>query len=147
VHCGNHRLCRLAVPAIQNRIAYRERHGRVWERISSTRRSGRPVAGVQSLIGNEAGKALVHVVLVVAMEQRVARMIRDEVDLRSGIARHADRILHHAGCRPVADLGELECMAVHVDRMLVAAAHSQVINSRFWRWTATLFRRPEFWTG
>jgi hypothetical protein len=69
------------------------------------------------------------VILMMAMEERVTGMIGDEVDLRGGIARHADRILQHAGGRLVADPGELECMPVHVDGMLVAAVvvHDEAI--------------------
>jgi len=45
-------------------------------------------------IGDQSRKALVHVVLMMAVEQCVARIVGHKIDLRRGIARHADRVLH-----------------------------------------------------
>src|SRR5258708_37317080 len=67
---------------------------------------------------------------MMAMEQRVAGVVGDEVDLRRRVAWHADRILHDSRGLPVADLGDLEAMAVQVGRMLVAAVvfHEQAVT-------------------
>lgn len=48
-----------------------------------------------SHVGEETRKALIHVVLVMAMEKCVAGIVRHEVDLRLGIAGHADGVLDH----------------------------------------------------
>jgi hypothetical protein len=38
---------------------------------------------------------ILNVVLMMAMEERVARIVGHKVDFRGGVARHTDRILHN----------------------------------------------------
>jgi hypothetical protein len=60
--------------------------------------SQKPVFGLVSSIGNQAREAFVHVILMMAMEERVARIVGHEVDFRGGKARQAYGVLDHAGC-------------------------------------------------
>lgn len=45
----------------------------------------RAEAQLGSSIGNEPGEALVHVILVMAVEERRSGVVRDEIDLRGSI--------------------------------------------------------------
>ena len=53
-------------------------------------------SGPISDVRDRPRKALVHVILVMAMEKRVAGIIGHRVDFRRAIAWHADRVLHDA---------------------------------------------------
>jgi len=82
----------------------------------------RAEAQIGSSIGNEPGEALVHVILVMAVEERRSGVVRDEIDLRSRVSRHADRVLDDAGGRLVADLRDLEGVTVQMNGVFVATA-------------------------
>src|ERR1700739_2215216 len=56
--------------------------------------SGELENGLSLRIGDQPRKTLVHMVLMMAMEQRAAGIIGDKRDLRRGVARHADGVLH-----------------------------------------------------
>ena len=58
----------------------------------------KPVFGLTSSIGDQAREAFVHVILMMAMEERVARIVGHEVDFRGGKARQAYGVLDDAGC-------------------------------------------------
>jgi hypothetical protein len=49
--------------------------------------SKKPVFGLISSIGDQAREAFVHVILMMAVEERVARIVGDEVDFSGGIPR------------------------------------------------------------
>src|SRR6266511_2506375 len=72
-------------------------------------------------ICHQAHEPLVLVILMVAVEQRRPRVIRNEIDLDRAEARHVDGIFQHAGGRLVADLGDLEGVAMQMDGVVVAA--------------------------
>ncbi len=55
-------------------------------------------------------------ILMMAVQQRWTGIIGNEIDLDAAIAGHVDRVLHYARGRLVADLGQLERVAVQVDR-------------------------------
>ena len=74
-----------------------------------------------SRVANEAGEALVHMILVVAVEKGRAGIVGDEGAVRGRKARQADRVLDEAGGRLVADLDEFETVAVEMDGMSIAA--------------------------
>ena len=69
-------------------------------------------------------------VLMVAMEQRRARVISHEVDFRRRESDHVQRVFHQPRCRFVADLGYLEGMPVQVDGVRVAAVvdHDEAVS-------------------
>jgi hypothetical protein len=100
-----------------------------------------PPNSTQSKIRHEAHEPLVLVILVVAVEQRRSRIVGDEVDLDRAEPRHVDSIFHHPGCGLVADLGELERVAMQMDGMIVAAlvAHREAV--------ALSALRSEQWIG
>ena len=60
-------------------------------------------------------------VLMVAMEQRRARVISHEVDFRRRKSNHVERVFHQPRCRLVADFGYLEGVPVQVNGARVAA--------------------------
>ena len=63
-----------------------------------------PSSQIRSFICDETGKAFVHVILMMAVEEGCARIVRQHIDLRRGIARQADGILHQPGHQGVAHL-------------------------------------------
>jgi hypothetical protein len=83
-----------------------------------------------SRVGDEAGEAFVHVILMVAVEEGIPRIIGDKIDLCRRESRHAERVFHQAGHRLVADFRDLEGMAVRMHRMNVTAVvvHNQAIS-------------------
>ena len=56
-----------------------------------------------------------------AMVQRQARIIGNEIYLHALAARHVDRVLENSRGRLFADASQLKRMTVKVDRMIVAA--------------------------
>ena len=58
---------------------------------------------------------------MMAVEQRRPGIVGDEIDLHGAVPRHVDGVFHDARGRLVAHPGDLEGMAVEVDRMVVAA--------------------------
>jgi hypothetical protein len=66
----------------------------------------------RSEVCHQAHESLVLMILVMAVEQRRSRIVGDEVDLDRAIPRHVDSIFHYAGCSLVADLGDLERVAM-----------------------------------
>ena len=72
-------------------------------------------------IFDQAHETFILMVLMVAMEQRRARVISHEVDFRRRESDHVQRVFHQPRCRFVADLGYLEGMPVQVDGVCVAA--------------------------
>jgi hypothetical protein len=67
----------------------------------------------------------VHVQLLMAMEERVARIVGGKVHV-NGLERHdVDDVFVQAAHLAFADLGDLESVTMEMDRMLVAAAVAQ----------------------
>ena len=75
---------------------------------------------LQLRIRKQSGEALVHVVLVMTVEERWARVVGYEVDLRRRVSGHADRVLHQPRSGFVPYFCDLKGMAMCVHRMLVA---------------------------
>ena len=72
--------------------------------------------------GLEQGhEAEVHVQLLVTVEQREARIIRNKIDLHFLVATDHDNILRNTGRRLPRHTRQFETMAVKVDRMDVVA--------------------------
>src|SRR5262245_15369396 len=78
---------------------------------------------------HQAHESFVLMVLVMAMKQRRARVVGDEIELHGAEARHVDGVLHDARGRLVAHLGDLEAVTMQVNRMVVAAlvGHGQPV--------------------
>src|SRR5271157_10673 len=73
--------------------------------------------GRASHIVDQPRETLVHVILMMAMEEGGARIVGDKVDLSRRVSRHADCVLHQPRHRPVADFRHLEGVAMRVDRV------------------------------
>lgn len=51
-------------------------------------------SAAMSAVDNQPGEAFVHVILMMTVKERIAGIVGREIDLRGGVARHADRVLH-----------------------------------------------------
>src|SRR3954465_9511087 len=96
---------------------------------SLTQLSNRATPASISQIGHQAHKALVLVILMMAMEQCGPRMVGDEVNLDGAESRHIDRILDDAGSSLFTYFCDLKAVAMHVDGMVVTTlvGHRQAI--------------------
>ena len=72
-------------------------------------------------VSKQRHEPIIHVQLLVAVEQRVARVIGCEIEGHLLITAKHDDILDHAGCRLAVDLGQLEAVAVKMERVNVIA--------------------------
>src|SRR6185437_8330057 len=69
----------------------------------------------------QAHETVVHMQLLVAMEEGRPRVACDEVHLDLLVAADHDNILHHARCRLAGDPGEFEGVAMQMNRMDIVA--------------------------
>ena len=78
---------------------------------------------------HQTHEAEIHVELHVAMIQRQAGIISDKIDFDALAARHIDRVLENSRRCPLADPSQFKCMAVKVNRVIIAASvlHSDSI--------------------
>ena len=67
-------------------------------------------------------EAIIHVELLVAVEESVARIVGDEVHFGSAVRRHINNVFDEAGAGTSAKTNEFEAVAVQVERVLFGAA-------------------------
>ena len=67
-------------------------------------------------------EAVIHVLLDMAVEQRQSRLVGGEVDAGASVGGHHDRVLDHARRGLAIDLGDLELVAMQMQRMRVVGA-------------------------
>jgi hypothetical protein len=67
-------------------------------------------------------ESVVHVQLLMAMPQRVARIIGDEIHFNRAKRHNVDNIFHQAAQMFVADARHFKGVPVQMERMLIAAA-------------------------
>src|ERR1035437_1298569 len=78
--------------------------------------------GHSSCVLDELHKAVIHVQLLMAVHERIAGIVGNKVHLNGAKRHDVDDVLHQSAELLFADARDLECMAVQVDGMLVAAA-------------------------
>jgi hypothetical protein len=71
--------------------------GRSREGVPGLRTQERKRLALTSQIGDQPQEAFILMILVMAVYQRGARIVGDEINLDAAHPRHVDRILHHTG--------------------------------------------------
>ena len=72
-------------------------------------------------VSDKPHKAFVLMILVMAVKERRARVVGYKIDLHGAETCHVDGILHDACRFLVANFGDLKCMSVQVNWVIVAA--------------------------